>query len=325
MTNTSHAISVALCTRNGARFLGGQLAGIAAQTRRPDELVVCDDCSTDETVAIIGEFRSNVRFPVRLTVNTKRLGSTKNFEQAIGLCVGDIIALADQDDIWLPEKLARIEAGLRDAPGAGAAFSDAEIVDANSQPAGERLWYAVGFGRRQQRAFRAGRALPVLLKHNVVTGATLALRAEQRALVLPIPDNWVHDGWIALLIAATTSLEMLPEPLIKYRRHAGQQLGAAKRGFLERWHLAQAASPENYRQVAAQYEAAGARLAVLPPGRCRADVLRLLDEKIRHCHRRAGLPRGKLARLPAIASELAAGRYHRYSNGWTSAAKDFWF
>ena len=318
-------ISVALCTYNGASFLRDQLASIAAQTRLPDELVVCDDRSEDGTIDIIDDLRLKVQIPVRLSINAERLGSTRNFERAIGLCAGDIIALADQDDIWLPEKLARVEAAFLDVPKAGAVFSDAEIVDAHGQPLGERLWHVVGFDRPQQHALRAGRTLQVLLKHNVVTGATLAFRASHRALVLPIPDNWVHDGWIALLIAATTELEMLPEPLVKYRRHAGQQLGAMKRGLLKRWQWAQATSAENYLSVAAQYEAARARLALLPAAHIRAEALHMLDEKTRHFHRRASLPHAKIARLSPILSELVARQYHRYSNGWTSAIKDFWF
>src|SRR6266567_6944512 len=105
-------ISVAMCTYNGARFLREQLESIAAQSRLPDELVVCDDGSTDETVETIKAFVGRAPFAVRLEINSKNLGSTKNFEKAIGLCEGEIIALADQDDVWKPQKLAVLEATL---------------------------------------------------------------------------------------------------------------------------------------------------------------------------------------------------------------------
>src|ERR671927_271278 len=101
--------SVAMCTYNGARFVREQLASIAAQTRPPDELVVCDDCSTDATLECIREFARTAPFPVRVVENEKNAGSTKNFERAVELCEGDFIALADQDDVWLPEKLQRLE------------------------------------------------------------------------------------------------------------------------------------------------------------------------------------------------------------------------
>ena len=92
-------LSVSMCTYNGARFLREQLESIASQIRLPDELVVCDDGSTDATLAILTEYAKAVRFPVRIQCNTSRLGPAKNFEQAISLCKGEIIVLSDQDDI----------------------------------------------------------------------------------------------------------------------------------------------------------------------------------------------------------------------------------
>ena len=92
--------SVAMCTYNGARFLGAQLASVAAQARAPDELVVCDDRSTDETARVVEEFAAAAPFRVRLHVNERNLGTTRNFERAVSLCEGDLIALSDQDDVW---------------------------------------------------------------------------------------------------------------------------------------------------------------------------------------------------------------------------------
>src|ERR1700704_2935070 len=109
-------IWVALCMYNGADFLSEQLESIAAQTRLPDELVVCDDGSSDDSTDIVRNFAKNASFPVRLEVNEKNLGSTKNFEKAIGLCNGDIISLADQDDVWKLHKLAVLEAALKNHP-----------------------------------------------------------------------------------------------------------------------------------------------------------------------------------------------------------------
>ena len=84
-------ISIALCTYNGAKFLQEQLDSIAFQTRIPDEMIICDDQSKDSTLEILKNFVSKASFPVRLFLNEKNLGSTKNFGKAIGLCTGDII------------------------------------------------------------------------------------------------------------------------------------------------------------------------------------------------------------------------------------------
>src|SRR4029077_8380451 len=112
-------LSIAMCTYNGARFLPEQLESIAAQTRLPDELVVCDDGSADESAEIVRNFGKNAPFPVRLELNEKNLGATKNFEKAIGLCQGDLISLADQDDVWKPQKLSKLWLVFQENPGAG--------------------------------------------------------------------------------------------------------------------------------------------------------------------------------------------------------------
>jgi len=99
-------LSVAMCTCNGAPYLRAQLRSLAAQSRVPDEVVVCDDVSSDATCDIIADFATRAPFPVRLHVNARRLGWTKNFEQAVALCDGELIALSDQDDVWYPYKIA---------------------------------------------------------------------------------------------------------------------------------------------------------------------------------------------------------------------------
>ncbi|HEV2835287.1 MAG TPA: glycosyltransferase, partial [Pyrinomonadaceae bacterium] len=98
-------LSIALGTYNGAVYLKEQLESIAAQTRTPDELVISDDQSTDDTLRLIEEFAATAGFPVPLSVNESNLGTAKNFEKAISLCRGDVILLSDQDDVWHSDKL----------------------------------------------------------------------------------------------------------------------------------------------------------------------------------------------------------------------------
>nr|MDQ3805842.1 glycosyltransferase family 2 protein [Acidobacteriota bacterium] len=224
----SASFSVAMCTYNGARFVAEQLASVAAQTRPPGELVVCDDGSTDETRELVGEFAARAPFPVRLFVNERNLGSTRNFGRAIALCAGDLIALSDQDDIWHPEKLEKLASRFAARPSVGLVFTDAELVDERLRPTGRRLWDSVGFGPRQRRLVRRGRALDVLLPGWSVTGATMAFRAAFKRLVLDIPDDLalIHDGWIALMVAAVSDVDFIAEPLIQYRQHPRQQVGA---------------------------------------------------------------------------------------------------
>ena len=150
---------------------------------------MCDDRSSDSTREIIKEFAASSPFIVRLHENERNLGSTKNFERAIGLCEGELIALSDQDDVWSPSKLRRIEERFAREPGAGLVFTDAEVVDEELRPLGYRLWESVGFDRAHRRLVREGRALDVLLPGWTVTGATLAFRSRFKNLVLDIPED----------------------------------------------------------------------------------------------------------------------------------------
>ena len=99
--------SVVLSTYNGERFLEHQLASLSGQQRLPDELVIRDDSSTDRTYGILERFAATAPFAVTLMRGDRRLGSTPSFELALGRCTGDVVALCDQDDVWLPGKLAR--------------------------------------------------------------------------------------------------------------------------------------------------------------------------------------------------------------------------
>ena len=141
-------ISVALCTYNGERFLAEQLASIASQTRLPDELICCDDGSTDGTVAVLESFAATVPFPVRIVRNERNLGSNENFAQAIFLCQGELIALCDQDDRWLPRRL-EVEAQALDAHAeAQLVFSDGEMLGETGERLSSRLWDQFEFSGR---------------------------------------------------------------------------------------------------------------------------------------------------------------------------------
>lgn len=322
-------ISVAMCTYNGALYLREQLDSIAAQTRLPDEVVICDDQSTDATPEVISNFAASAPFPVQLHVNSQNLGSTKNFERAIGLSTGDVIALADQDDVWLPEKLSRLEACFINGPGVGLVFTDAEVVDERLQPLGYRLWESVGFDEAQRRLARSGRVLDVLLPGWSVTGATMAFRGHFKDLVIEIPTDLalIHDGWIALMIASVAGVTFLEEPLIKYRQHAHQQIGAKERkadGGPAGLDAAREAlrRANSYDEMIAIGRQARQRLLERRDAYPSGDVVARLEQRLKHLRARTNLPPGKLSRARCVLVELLSRRYHLYSNGIYSAVKD---
>ncbi|HWB12534.1 MAG TPA: glycosyltransferase family 2 protein [Pirellulales bacterium] len=314
-------LSVAMCTYNGGRTLREQLQSIADQTRLPDEMVVCDDASNDDTVQQLRDFIPNARFPVRLTVNAANVGSTANFANAIRLSDGDVIALSDQDDVWLPRKLELIEQKLLQNPEAGFVFSDAEMVDEQRVPLRYGLWEAIAFTRGAQRQVTRGRAFDYLLRRYMATGATLAFRSCYRDTILPIPDCWVHDAWIALVISAFASPVLIHDPLIEYRQHARQQIGEERRGLYGQYRFARSMGLRVFQREFETFSAAYDRLSGRLPRTVEPQKLAKLRHKVEHCRQRLAMRgRSRLQRLPRIAGEL--GRYRRYSLGWKSLAQD---
>jgi hypothetical protein len=318
-----------MCTYHGALYLREQLDSIAGQTRLPDELVVCDDGSADDTLAILEGFAAAARFPVRIHVNPTQLGTPKNFERAIGLASGEVIALADQDDVWYPHKLERLEQGFARSERIGLVFSDADVVDERLRPAGYPLSQALRAFDRRRRLIARGRLFEALVRDNLVTGCTAAFRSDYKDLVVPVPAACAHDSWAALVIAAVAEVARIDAPLLAYRQHAGNQSGLMRfRGE----HLAEPPRRKPPAAKLAQIERQAARLRAayhrlernrerFPTGEAR---LRVLRGAIRHAERRlAILGETSPARRMLMASwDLATLRQFRDAKGFGRRGKD---
>lgn len=316
-------ISVALCTYNGERYLAAQLESILDQTRKADEIVVADDVSSDGTLSIVERYAQQQGSAIRLVRNAENLLSTANFAQAIGLCTGDVIVLCDQDDVWHQDKLAAIEQEFTAHPQAGMVLSDARIVDENLQPLGYTAWEAIGLSRRKRELIEQGQTHRVFLSQYVATGATMAFRSEFKSLVLPIPANWVHDAWIAFLLAAVAPVRFIDRPLIDYRQHASQQIGLRKMGVWDLYRKAIVMRGTSFRELRDKYQMAYDRLVAF--GGADREFLAGLEQKLAHLARRDKLRRNRLTALPAIFSEMVRGNYARYSYGWKSIVQDLFF
>jgi glycosyltransferase involved in cell wall biosynthesis len=234
--NGNTRISVALCTYNGERFLQTQLSSILSQTRLPDELVLCDDGSQDRSVAIAESFAEHAPFPVRIVRNKTNLGSNDNFRQAIELCSGDLIVLSDQDDVWAPNRVQRSESELLANPDCGLVFSDALVIDDEGRATGNTLWQNFRFTPELQNKMSRGDYTP-LAQHRFITGATVTFRSQFRPFLFPILGGWIHDGWIAMLIASLSGICFISEPLVQYRQHTSQQLGLRKPPEPRPWRI----------------------------------------------------------------------------------------
>ncbi len=313
------SISVAMCTFNGARYLEEQLQSIASQSLLPFEMVVCDDGSDDETLSILKRYRASVPFAVTVIQNSRRLGSTRNFDQAIGLTRGDLIALCDQDDRWVPTKLQRLSDAMIADPFLGGVFSDANLMDRDGRLAGMRLFAQHKFTPAKQRSF-IGCPVETLLKYDVVTGATLMFRASIRRYCSPIPDSWVHDGWLAWMIALHSRLSLIPEPLTDYRIHAGQQLGVGAAQCAQASNINHETRRQFYSRVARQFEDLLYR--VLAEGWNEHDALiAKIREKIAFLKMQSNLSSSLGVRTLQMAGQLS--RYVHYARGLGSMATDF--
>lgn len=226
-------LSVAMCTYNGSKFIKDQLNSIIEQSRKIDEIIICDDCSTDDTVAIINEYIEKYPDLIQLIQNKVNLRSTKNFENAILNCTGDYIFFADQDDIWDFFKVEKIIAKFEGNNLLEGIFTNGKLIDDyNETIPNTDMWDSFYF-------FEKNLDKPVdllcLLKHhaNMVTGATLCIKKTIVDLILPFPDltkkKFYHDEWIALILASRNSLDYINEHLISYRIHSSQQIGVNRK------------------------------------------------------------------------------------------------
>jgi hypothetical protein len=199
--------------------------------------------------------------------------------------------------------------------------SDARIVDGDARPLGYTLLNAIEASDAERRAIHHGDAFDTFVRRNLATGATIAFRRSLLDLALPIPDGWVHDEWLAAIAAAAGIVDFIDEPLIDYRQHANNQIGARKLALGEKVAKAFEMPGDYYDRQLVRAAGLLERLVALGP-RVRPDRIEKVTSKLVHLRRRAGLPRNRLARIAPIAHELWAGNYRRYSTGMKSVIRD---
>jgi glycosyltransferase involved in cell wall biosynthesis len=327
-------ISVVMATWQGARYLPAQLATIAGQLRPPDEVIIVDDASDDDTPDIIERFAEEAPFKVIRHRFEYRQGSTAAFQHAIEEASGDVIALADQDDLWMPYKLARLETVFREHPDTAFAFTNAHLINDGEVTQPQTMWEVRKFSPALQEKVRR-HPFAELAHRWLATGCTIAFRSDLRSVLLPFPTDvsdlyppMIHDRWLSLALAGVGPVAVLDEPLVAYRIHPAQQIGladlATARSPISR-HLRKLIMRRAEAQATREYQLAHLRevrhrlerFEVAGEGR-----LAEVDGAIEHLALRVELPSGRLSRWPTVVRELSLGRYHRYSRGWRSVAVD---
>ncbi|WP_419817064.1 glycosyltransferase family 2 protein [Glaciibacter flavus] len=319
-------VSVALCTRNGAAFIARQVQSILRQSRPVDEIVVSDDASADDTVAIIERMvaehgADHPVVPVLIVLrNSSALGVTRNFERAIDSCSGDLIALCDQDDVWHHAKIERLIAQFEERPSTLMIGTDARLVDGRGSPFGDGLLATIGVTESERDSIHAGRGFSTLLRRNVITGATAMIRGGLARRARPFPASWVHDEWLAIVAAASEDgLDLLEEQLLDYRQHGSNEIGATSLTFRGRLHRLRTPRTERNLRLLRRAEALAVRITDFTSIAADVEAAR---QKQEHEAVRGSLPASRARRIRPVLREWRTGRYSRYGLGAQDVLRD---
>jgi glycosyltransferase involved in cell wall biosynthesis len=197
--------SVVLATFEGERFIDEQLDSIVAQLTPDDEIIVSDDASSDNTVNLVRR-RDDPR--IHILANRERVGYVRNFGRAINQIRGEYVFFSDQDDVWLPGKVDSMRLALQRKPFVA---SDAVVVNEKLEELHQSY-----FEWRKARVF----SWQSIFLRPPVVGATMSCRNDYLQSLLPLPEYIPHDFWLTFNAAWDGALEIIPAPLILYRRHA---------------------------------------------------------------------------------------------------------
>lgn len=214
-------ISLAMPTYNGGKYLREQLDSIYAQTLPPDEVIVVDDCSTDDTIEILEEYR--VKYGLKYFRNEQNLGYNKNFEKAITLCSGDYIALSDQDDIWLPTKIEKCYNVLKgidvNIPSLVSCFgsTNKNILDLNKK----RAKGVIGSWKHNLSRYNS-------------QGCTLIFNKKLLEFIIPFHSGIMYDAYIGYIASLLGNRFYLGDELMYYRIHDNNSFAANKLSIKER-------------------------------------------------------------------------------------------
>jgi glycosyltransferase involved in cell wall biosynthesis len=223
-----YTIDILLATYNGGKYLREQLDSIIDQSNVNWRLIIRDDGSSDDTIAIINEYQKH--WPGRISLlnsNGKALGAVGNFSLLLESSTADYVMLCDQDDVWLPDKIDSTLEKIRslendyghDTP--LLVYTDLCVVDEKLLPVADSMW------RYQQLNPFNGSRLNRLLLHNIPTGCTMMINRRLRELASPVPaEACMHDWWISLVAAAFGKSDIIFEPTVRYRQHDSNFVGA---------------------------------------------------------------------------------------------------
>jgi glycosyltransferase involved in cell wall biosynthesis len=210
-------VSIAMATYNGEKHLVEQLNSLLQQDYPLVEIIISDDGSTDSTLSIIETLQST-HTNITCIKNERGKGIKKNFENALRHCNGAYIALCDQDDIWMPEKIKNLVKVI----------GNHSLVYHNSlfvNEKGESLHKTMS----HKMNCYTGSNPEVFLLHNCISGHAAMFHRDLLSVALPFPEARYHDWWLAFVAASRNGVLYLPEVLVHYRQHQSSKTDMLKR------------------------------------------------------------------------------------------------
>lgn len=308
-------ISVVMCTYNGAKYVAEQVRSIIDQTVPVDEIVICDDGSTDDTVDIALSVLENHGFLNYMILDDgSHHGVSANFLRGLKASSGDYVFCSDQDDVWRDNKvevfLNAVNESHRDLY-----FSDGYVVDARLAKRPYSLWDTLHFSLDMLERCSM---LEVLLSRCVVTGAAMLVSRDLIDKVDEVPDSWLHDGWFAMVAASEGSIEPIDKETFLYRQHGKNVVGAHADSFVGRirsWVDSISSQPEVRKQRLDRYTRAYVQLS-------------LQDDAVEGCLNfwtklNSLGDNGCLRGIFTVVEMLADGSYSKYYTGALGAMRDF--
>ncbi len=200
-------VSIALCTYNGEEWLRAQLQSLITQTHHNLEIVIIDDASTDGTVEIIKEYAD--KDPrIRYQVNAENLGYNRNFEKAIRLCNAELIAVCDQDDVWLDNKIETLIPYFTD--------NTFLVHSYNAEIKGDD--HSMRTITRSRTRFQ-GKKTRQLFFYNTVSGHTMIIHKKLLSHILPFPTTVYYDWWTGIHASLLGEIKLHREALVWHRQH----------------------------------------------------------------------------------------------------------
>ncbi|KQR69683.1 glycosyltransferase family 2 protein [Pedobacter sp. Leaf176] len=206
-------VSIALCTYNGEKYLARQLDSILNQDYPNLEIIISDDISNDGTVKIL-EYYASKNHNIKFWVNKSNLGFNQNFKKAMDNCTADFIAIADQDDIWIENKITRLMERIGENL---LIYHDSTYIDEQGKPTGKSTL--------SHHRFVNGKCAKNLLYFNCVSGHACLLKRELLTLTPDFPDAFYYDWWLAYTAACTGKINYITDKLVLHRKHLESSTG----------------------------------------------------------------------------------------------------